>query len=159
MFAKEYVNEKYRDKLSMYQYTIPQNNSSYTDVLNEKGEKFYQETLQQVRNGDFKKTFEIYCLAPSNSGSGKTIDSDGQIWHCLNTFNNFKVYGYTAEMLSQIENKEQLELFLQTSDMIFYTDEWCLTYSGNLYRLKDKISFPEFLNYENVYEKVKNLSP
>ena len=143
MYAKDYLKhetEEYYHAANGQHTVFPYNNTNLIDILNDEGMKLYKETLMKVENNDFKDILLKYCTDDiCNSGMWIADESSpfyelGKSHHVhLNSFNNIMVHGLSKSK----------ELFLTTSPVIFITDDWCLTMSGSLYALKQKITMGE----------------
>lgn len=135
--------------ISNDQYTVPRNDKgTYDGILNADGIKLYEETIEKVKNGQFKDILYCYFFDRANSGIHKPdLRFDSNPVTALNSFNNKVALGLTKQMqLDQINVPKDEQKYLSTSSIIIYGKhkdlygefEWCLTRSGSLYKLVDK---------------------
>lgn len=120
------------------QVTIPKDkNNSYDSILNEEGIKELNRIEELVANNVFKNTFIKYKLVQGNSGTwfnDKTsLFYKSEYYSALNTFQNILVEGILQDMSDEDISSNKV---LTTSPVIFYTDKWCVTRSGSLYKLE-----------------------
>jgi len=130
-----YINKDTKEYyyLATNQYTIlpcNDNNNDITTILTDKGKELYSQSQQRYEKGEVKDTLTIYNINQENSGSWYS-DTTSPFYNkeecrgCFNTWNNRTINGKSLAMNE----------WITTSVVIFITPEWCLTKSGNLYKL------------------------
>lgn len=121
-------------KLALFQVTIPRNDDgSYDNVLNERGERLLRETLVRVESGSaFRDTLSDYRLQRCNSGSCCGDDPSEPM--VLNSWHNLAIVGTTSSGTSVQTSIVVLANFSHADDPD-ECDGWALTKSGSLYRL------------------------
>ncbi|QKF93575.1 hypothetical protein QKU48_gp0117 [Fadolivirus algeromassiliense] len=132
--------------ISSDQVTIPKFYGTYEEILNEDGLTLLQSVKEKVAKGEFKDTFVKYKLERENSGSWFANQSSqfydpSAMKGCFNSFYNVVICGYTQELLDTLDGElfTRGTKFMQTSSILFYTDEWAYTKSGSLYKLGEMI--------------------
>jgi len=120
------------------QVTIPKDeNNSYESILNEEGLREFNRVQELVANNAFKNTFVKYRLARGNSGTWFNDKTSSfykpEYYSALNTFSNVLIEGVLQDMSDEEISSDKV---LTTSPVIFYTDNWCYTRSGSLYKLE-----------------------
>lgn len=124
--------------------TIPRNNTGdYNEILNIRGVSLFKKILFDVKNDKFKDTFTHYQIQQSPSGmwipnilSNHYNDEDMIM---LNTLENIIIVGLTDKLFNDNKEKKYSERkSINTSIILFYTNEWCYTNNGSLYKLGKK---------------------
>lgn len=151
-FAHQYVKPDTKEYyyITSDQITIPYNslNESYETILSEKGLELLQNIKEKVEKGEFKDTFVKYRVDLENSGSwfgnaSSPFYNPTDCKGCLNSWGNIVIRGYTQELLDNLHgnNPSYSDLTMKTSPVVFYTNQWCYTKSGSLYKLEEKITY------------------
>lgn len=135
MFARALLNKSSKEyyNASNYQHTIHIQNNN-TSILNNEGLSLYNNIQEKINANNFNNTIIDYMVMHTESGmwindnNSNHYDITRAIAE-LNTLNNVKIYGM---------NKEKNEPIL-TSTIIMYSELWCYTLSGSLYKLENNI--------------------
>lgn len=126
--AIKYVKKEVFPFLHTAQVTVPRNdNNNYDGVLNKCGEKDFKEAKTNAALGNFKDTLsDVRLLARE---SGRFFDPTG---------------AWTDAMLNRglLATLESTGEQIETSAVVFYGDDWAITISGSLYRLKNTSFIP-----------------
>jgi len=120
-------------------YPLPGSGRTYADILSAQGLALFQEAQRRYQENDVKDKAIRYSIQNEHSGSWfKPQDSpfswinyedEGEIKGMFNTRLNMCI---TGEM-------EKAKRMMTTSICVFITDEWCLTKSGSVYKLGEKV--------------------
>ena len=119
-------------------------NTNIVDILTEEGIKLLNETNLNFSEGEYKDTFTKYAISRSISGfwsadqSSVYYDPD-EPHTSLNSWTNISVQGWS----------QTRQCRLITSPVILITEEWCLTRSGSLYKLGQKVSLGQMYAMNN----------
>ena len=135
MFARALLNKSGKEyyNASNYQYSIHIQNNNI-NMLNSEGIILYNNIQKKINANNFTDTIINYMVMHTESGMWIN-DNNSDYYDItraiaeLNTSNNVKIYGM---------NKEKNEPIL-TSTVIMYSESWCYTLSGSLYKLENII--------------------
>lgn len=137
---KENTNEYYRTS-SFQNSVIPLTPTVTTlqEILNDEGTKIFELAESLYQEGKYKDEFHTYAIQCCPAGSWFKDDSNpfskndtNEYEGMLNAWNDQRVVGKTQKCLPNESVK--------TSRCIFVTKEWCLTISGNIYKLGNLVS-------------------
>ena len=129
-----YIDEDCREYyfLSNQQYTVPSNAE-----LSKDGQELLGQAKNNFDNHLYKDVFVKYYIDHSNSGIW-IPDPENKFYNNdpihLNTFNNIQIHGLSAKQ----------EKILTTSPIVIMNENWCLTKSGNIYKLGERINFEQY---------------
>ena len=104
------------------------------DNLSELGKNEFAEIQTRVDNGDITDVITDYYLLSTYSGSwiaDKNSPFTTECVVCMNTYNNLRANGWCA-----VDGTRRQKI---TSPIVYYTDCWCYTQSGNIYLLVNPI--------------------
>lgn len=132
-------------RVSSNQYTIPKNSiGNYDGILNKTGRTMYKMIKNKAVEGKFDGYIEEYKIDRGYRSGCWFFDKTSK-WYepdmCnyLHSFDNKCVVG-----IHTVDGKRKP---ITTSPIIFYTDTWCYTKDGSLYKLGTKVD-EESLNDE-----------
>ena len=134
-YIKKDREEYYR--IASNQWSVRPIDTDLMDILTPEGIAFYKEAEEKHHNGNHKDILSPYAFEKTKSGFWSpdkkspyyVPNTNGEHWSCLNSWRNIVISGYS----------EKSKEWITTSPAIFVTDNWCLTYSGSLYQLGEKI--------------------
>lgn len=131
-YIKSHTPEEY--SLSSQQYTVPQRDGDYIYTLNSHGWAQYTEAKHIAETSPTLNTIDDYFLAVTESGQwcprpSSNYYDPSDTWH-MKTYNNIIVCGWIT-----VGDTKKI---IGTSPCVFYTDTWCLTKSGTIYKLGRK---------------------
>ena len=135
---KPNTNEYYSSSVLQTTILPVRPDTQYEDILNEKGLEIYKQAQEDVKNDKFISEFPEFACQYTNSG-GWFADENSKFYDCeefkgmLNTQNNITIVGKSTGHGGAC---------MTTSVCIFCNvkEGWCLTQSGSLYKLGNKIS-------------------
>ncbi len=121
-------------RLRNQQITIHPVSDSYNDVLSTLGEQLYNQVVAITNSNIDLPVIYLYRMCLVNSGSwfanpSSPHGAEGDL-SMLNSWDNRAIEGLL----------EGSSKYIQTSIVVFYTDTFCLTKSGSIYLLKEKIT-------------------
>lgn len=128
VWARDLMLRERTEHVTRCQATVPRNHQSgYEGLLNAYGQSLFEQCEQtyQSQSKQFLEQYHIVYLQPSGPLKHKGIT-------VLNTHNNHLVTGW-------IMNDGQKVLFTP-SPVVLITDRWCLTNTGDVYRLGELTS-------------------
>lgn len=116
-------------------YPVEGSGRSYEDILNEYGLTLFENAKKRYKQNDIKDEITSYTIKYERSGGWAaavhskykwiTYEDEGEIKGMVCSWNNRSIIGTMKNVQAQ----------MVTSLCIFITKEWCLTKSGNIYKL------------------------